>query len=286
MIEEKEKEFVLDPKLETLIKLCVKNDNYDRLAKVGYSLVSNALNDIGVKIGIRARNKFLKETACDYVKIINNIVVDNLKIYLIPRGMADQMYVIENQIKRGRNLTKGYVMKLFDIYFELVKIEVPDLNSGATSSLNVSPGVKLLSFLSSSDQKANKKIDRTSTIFMSKINERQNYLQKQLNRSFNGAQFKEMVYLKGFGDSIKKKNKTSVEGSLNNNLIYRSSVNDIAAFFLLGGALVMFLLGLATLIESVLFSFLSISLSTLYAMFFGSSAMLFGVFYKYFWKDK
>ncbi len=284
MIEEKD--FVLDPMLEMLVKLCVENDNYDTLAEVGYSLVSNSVNDIGVKIGIRARNKFLNESVCDYIKIINNVVVDNIKIYLIPRGIADQMYIIENQIKRGRNLTKNYVLKLFDIYFELVKIEVPDLNMGVTSNLNISPGIKLLSFLSSRDQKANKKIDQTSTIFMSKIKERQHYLQKQLDESFDGQQFKEMVYLKGFSDSIKKKNKTSVEGKLSDNLIYRSSVNDIAAYFLLGGAVVMFLLGLATLIESTMFYFLSISLSSLYSMFFGSSATLFGVFYKYFWKNK
>ncbi len=280
-----------DDRLELLIALCVENGNYKKLNEVGLSLVDNTVNDIGVKLGLRARNKNSNETISEYVRLINNVIWDNLKFYLIPKLIADTVYVIEAQVKRRKGrLSKEHTIRLFDIYYELLKINVPNLNTGATPSLlDVAPEVRALSFLSPGSVKPNKKVDVTRSMLATRLRDRERQLQSTLSKSFNGAQFKEAVLLKGLSKSISvrpSKKKTSVEGSLTNNLIYKGSMDDIAGYFLLSGALVLFLLGLATLIESASIPFLSMTLSAFCLLFFGAGASIFLAYCNYFVMNK
>jgi hypothetical protein len=50
-------EQLLDLKLKRLIQLCKETHNYKKLAVVSFVLTSNAVDEIGIKLGMRSREK-------------------------------------------------------------------------------------------------------------------------------------------------------------------------------------------------------------------------------------
>ena len=53
---------ILDMKLKNLIFVCKQTGNYKKLAVVGFTLISNLVDEISLKLGIRPRNKDKGET--------------------------------------------------------------------------------------------------------------------------------------------------------------------------------------------------------------------------------
>ena len=87
---------VLDLKLKNLIQLCKETENYKKLSVVSFILTSNILNEIGLKLGIRPRNVKLNEKIYDYMKIINKVLVDNLKLTIFHEDDIESIREIEN----------------------------------------------------------------------------------------------------------------------------------------------------------------------------------------------
>jgi hypothetical protein len=48
---------VIDAKLKNLIQVCKETRNYKKLAVASFILTSNRINEIGINLGVRPRNK-------------------------------------------------------------------------------------------------------------------------------------------------------------------------------------------------------------------------------------
>ncbi len=73
---------LVDSKLKSLIRVCKKTGNDKKLAVVSFILTSNLLDEIGIKLGIRPRDKDIDETIFRYMTLINSVLKMNLKIVL------------------------------------------------------------------------------------------------------------------------------------------------------------------------------------------------------------
>ena len=65
---------IIDSKLKTLIVMCKETGNRKKLAVVSFILVSNILDEIGIKLGIRPRkkNKTPEEHIFRYMQLIKS----------------------------------------------------------------------------------------------------------------------------------------------------------------------------------------------------------------------
>ena len=68
-----------DTKLKNLIVVCKETNNFKKLAVVGFVLISNQLNEIGIKLGTRKRSG---EMLVEYMERINHIFQQNLGILI------------------------------------------------------------------------------------------------------------------------------------------------------------------------------------------------------------
>ncbi len=73
-------ERLLDVKLKRLIQLCKETGNYKKLAVVSFVLVSNAVDEIGIKLGMRTRERGSGENIFEYMKLVNNIFALNFNV--------------------------------------------------------------------------------------------------------------------------------------------------------------------------------------------------------------
>ncbi len=86
---------VLDSKIISLVKVCKETQNYKKLAVVSFILTSNLLNEIGVKLGIRPRNKEMGESLYRYMKLINRKLEDNFGMILFEEKPMNIIKVVE-----------------------------------------------------------------------------------------------------------------------------------------------------------------------------------------------
>ncbi|MFX1493418.1 MAG: hypothetical protein ACFFBZ_03985, partial [Promethearchaeota archaeon] len=60
-----------DSKLKNLIRLCKATGNFKKLAVVGLILISNKIDEISAKLGIRTRKKDEHEHLFSYIEFVN-----------------------------------------------------------------------------------------------------------------------------------------------------------------------------------------------------------------------
>jgi len=71
---------IIDAKVKSLIQVCKETQNYKKLAVVSFVLTSNRINEIGIYLGVRSRNRASGEKIFEYMELINDIFKKNLKI--------------------------------------------------------------------------------------------------------------------------------------------------------------------------------------------------------------
>ncbi len=277
---------LLDLKLKNLIQLCKENENYKKLSVVSFILTSNILNEIGLKLGIRPRNLKSNEKIYEYMKLIDKVLVGNLKLTLFHEDDMESIREIEILfLKKKGDMPFQYIKRMFSIYYELRKLEVPNLYESVndddfTATTN-------LKFFSSHSPKSNDSSDRFKPLILHKIREKELILQKELKNGFNKDTFESAIYLKKFKDSFKNRgtNKIKLQGQLKDSISYQRSFDDIIGYEIIGISILFFMLGLIVVIETILFPNLMGALSFLILMFFGSGTLLFLSYWYYFKKE-
>jgi hypothetical protein len=274
---------VLDLKLKNLIQLCKETENYKKLSVVSFILTSNILNEIGLKLGVRHRNVKSNEKIYEYMKLINKILIDNLKLTLFYEDDIESIREIESLfLKKKGNLPFQYVKKMFSIYYELRKLDVPNLYESVndddfTATTN-------LKFFSTHSPKSNGNSNRFKPLILHKIREKELAIQKELKNGFNKDTLESAIYLKKFKDSFKNRgtNKITLQGQLKDSIRYQRSLDDTIGYTLIGISLIFFMLGLVVIIETFLFPNLTVALSLLILIFFGPGVLLFLSYWYYF----
>lgn len=88
-------EQVLDLKLRRLVQLCKESGNYKRLSVVSFMFLSNAVDEIGIKLGFRSRSKEAGENIFEYMKLVNNIFSLNFNIVVFKIEWIETISQIE-----------------------------------------------------------------------------------------------------------------------------------------------------------------------------------------------
>ncbi len=285
---------ILDGKIFELIEACKINGNYKKIAVVGFLLISNLVDEIGIKLGIRPRNKDYNELIYKYLTLINKFLMVNLKINLFKQKKIDNLKKIETPFLESKgNLRDEQIKDLYSIYYYLRTLKIPSLHEPIEKediNVDLVPEIRLHSFLYSSEKRSknNDPGEKIKPLILDKIRQKEKLIQK-INREkgYNSKLFSDAIQLKILKNSFKEdgeKKITLSEGTpLKASLNYQRTLNDIVGYSFLGVFIVFFGLGLLILVEAMLFPRMTLSFSILFIICFGP-AMLFIFCYWYFFR--
>jgi hypothetical protein len=282
------KDKLLDLKLKRLIQLCKETQNYKKLAVVSFVLTGNIIDEIGIKLGMRPREKNDGEKIFEYMELVNKIFALNFKINVFKPEVIEELSQIELLfLKKQGDLGLEHVREVFDIYYELRKLEVPNLHENINSDiLDRNRSISMFSFLSGGQNSRNKKEGAFNPILLHKFKEEEKALQIQLENEFDKEIFEKILHLKTIRKNIEQrsKGKIIISGSLKDNISYRQSKEHIGQFMVFGLIILFAMIGIVTVIESLMFGVLSVVISYNMLICFGAILVLYFINKSYFSK--
>ena len=258
-------EQLLDLKLKRLIQLCKETGNYKKLAVVSFILVSNAVDEIGIKLGMRTREKGSGENIFDYMKLVNKIFALNFNISVFKPELIEKLSQIELLfLKRQGDINLEQVKDVIEAYYTLRKLDVPNLHENINSeALNKNRTVSMFSFLSGGQSKRRKNENKFTPILMQRFKDEEKALQIQLEKQFNKNAFEKILHLKTIRKKLEQKStgKIAISGALKDNISYRQSKENIGQFMVVGLIVLFAMIGVVVLVESFMYGVLSMSIS-------------------------
>ena len=276
---------MIDSKLKALITVCKETQNYKKLAVAIFILVSNRVDEMGVKLGIRPRSKEDGETIFQYLTLINSILKDNFKITLFKEDMVRKIQSIEIQFMRTHGeISLGDIIEMYYLYYEFRKLDIPNVFEKVDVEVMAqNNNLSAYSFLSGSSKSGKRKHsnDKLKEAVMYRFKEQERDIQRQLNESYDKEAFEKIVSLKNAEVALKdhEGGKIVIKGQLKDNIVYQRSLGALPGYFIIGAFLITFLLGLVLVNEMVVHPRLTASMSILLLLFFGAS-LFFLVIYK------
>ncbi|MHA1915237.1 MAG: hypothetical protein ACW990_04335 [Promethearchaeota archaeon] len=269
---------VIDAKLKLLVYACKQTQNFKKLAVVSFILTSNEIDKIGLKLGVKNRNKKEKEPIFEYMEMINQVFANSVQVEIFREELVNTVQECELIfIKNRGELPFEYIKSMFRVYYTLRKLRVPDLNLHVSDEKMIyNTNMNVFSYLHTRGTSQVKGNSKLTPLIMHKLQEQENILQQDLQHSFDAAKFEKALYLTKIKNSLasKNKNKIFIEGPLKDNLIYQYSVNRIFGYYLLGLSILLLSLGVGMIIEM---SFLPLVMNTgglLILLYFGAGGLL------------
>ena len=258
-------ERLLDVKLKRLIQLCKETGNYKKLAVVSFVLVSNAVDEIGINLGMRTRERGSGESIYEYMKLVNNIFTLNFNVSVFKPELIKKLSQTELLfLKRQGNINLEQVKGVFEAYYDLQKLEVPNLHEKINSeALNRNRTVSMFSFLSGGQSKKQKSENTLNPILMQRFKDEEKALQIQLEHKFDKNAFEKILHLKTVRNKLEQKSrgKIAISGALKDNISYRQSKENIGQFMIIGLIVLFAMIGVVVLVESFMYGVLSMSIS-------------------------
>ncbi|MFX1568866.1 MAG: hypothetical protein ACFFCV_10935, partial [Promethearchaeota archaeon] len=278
-----------DMKLKTLIQVCKETKNTKKLAVVSFILTSNQLDEIGIKLGYRKRDKNLGETLLEYMTNINKIFINTLNI---PIFREEQLEIIE-ECEPLFLITKGdipfeHIKKIFVVYYDLRKLMVPNLYKELKDEdFTGNPHLGLFSFLSSGNRSRKKDANNLKPLIIHQIKNLQHLNQKELEREFNSEKLENSIHLQAIKKSLESKAKRGImiQGPLKQNILYQKSIENIYAYFFIGLIILTISLGMILLIELNYFPIQFNSLSNWLFIIFSVAGLLILLYIKQFRRE-
>ena len=271
-------ERLLDVKLKRLIQLCKETGNYKKLAVVSFVLVSNAVDEIGIKLGMRTREKGSGENIFEYMKLANNIFTLNFNVSVFKPELIEKLSQIELLfLKRQGEINLEHVKSVIETYYELRKLEVPNLHENINSEvLNRNRTVSMLSFLSGGHSKRRKSENALNPILMQRFKDEEKALQIQLEQKFDKNAFEKILHLKTVRKNLEQKSrgKIVISGALKDNISYRHSKENIGQLMIFSLIILFAMIGAVLLVESFMYGVLSMSISNTTLICFGVVVVL------------
>ncbi len=269
---------LLDLKLKRLIQLCKETGNYKKLAVVSFVLVINAVDEIGIKLGMRTREKGSGENIFEYMKLVNKIFALNFNVAVFKPEMIKNLSQIELLfLKRQGDINLEQVKGVIEAYYELRKLEVPNLHENINSEmLNRNRTVSMFSFLSGGQSKRRKSENAFNPILMQRIKDEEKALQIQLDHQFDKNAFEKILHLKTVRKNLEQKSrgKIAISGALKDNISYRQSKENIGQLMIFSVIILFAMIGAILLVESFMYGVLSVSISNTTLICFGVIVVL------------
>ncbi|MFX1455183.1 MAG: hypothetical protein ACFFDB_07375 [Promethearchaeota archaeon] len=243
----------LDLKLKSLIHACRATGNYKKLSVVGFILTSNIIDEISIKLGMRPRRKREQEKIFEYISLVNELFLKNLNIKIFRSELVDSLKEVELLFLKSRgNLPYEYVRQMIADYYELRKIEVPNLYKGMTGEdFNENSNMGILNYFSRRPNPRVNRENRFKPILLHTIHQKEKLLQSKLNEGLTQTDLEMIIHLHKMKRSLDKKGKQKVliQGSLKDNLIYEQSRNKLIGYLMLGIIIISLLFGVIVSVE-------------------------------------
>ncbi len=263
--------------------MCKLTKNNKKLSTVVFILMKNLVNRIGINLGIRAIKKLNEEKLYQYMNIINKVLIENIKITLFKEKFIKTVEIYEKIFLRNKGvLSLNQISDMFEIYYEIRKLKIPniyiEINEEDTS---FSTNFGLFSALSGNKKKKYSPDDKFKYILLKTIDEEEKDNLMKLKTGFNETYFKNAFYLKNMKDLIRNKDKKKVllQGSLQKSINYKQTLENTIGYMFLGGCILCFLLGIAIMIENIIFPELTMIFGVLSLAFLGIAGLFFIVYY-------
>ncbi|MFW9823117.1 MAG: hypothetical protein ACFFE4_09290 [Candidatus Thorarchaeota archaeon] len=243
----------LDLKLQTLIHACKATGNYKKLSVVSFILTSNTVDEISIKLGMRPRLKKEQEKIFEYISLVNEIFSKNLHITIFRSELINSLKEVELLFLKTRgNLPYEYIRQLIANYYELRKIEVPNLYKGMKGEdfiENFNMGI--LNFFSRRSKPRENRDNRFKPILLHTIYQKEKLLQSKLNERLNQSDLEMAIHLQKMKRSLEKKGtkKILLQGELKDNIIYEQSHHKLIGYLMLGIIVISLLFGFIMLVE-------------------------------------
>lgn len=277
-----------DLKLKSLIQVCKETNNLKKLAVVSFELISRKLDEIGIMLAVRKRRYDSGETLVEYMELINQIFLENLGIIIFQQAIIERIGDCEPLFLRNRgDIRYTSIKTMFKVYYELRKLDIPNLHREFDNfdTIAMSP-YRVKSFLSPNSKKTrNNGSSVLEPMILQKIKEKQLFLQKQSQNSFNRHNFETAISLKKVENSLNRKqkqNKIEFEGKLKDNINYQQSIEKTVAYFIVGLMILLFTLGISILLKLMTYQDFPSLLNYWCILFVGGGTILLLVFIKYF----
>jgi len=280
-------EKLIDLKLMKLIELCSVTFNYKKVAVVIFTLLSNRLDEIGIKLGIRPRNKEKNEKIYEYMDLINEIIQNNFSLNLFKEEMINRIRTIEILFLRKRgDISRPFIKDIITFYYNLRSILIPDIfQTDSKEKIYVQPSIQAFSFLRGNDSK--KPGSRLRPLILQKLKEEERQAKLCLTNKYDPTIFEKTIRLKSIRNSIENENsnKIKIQGSLKDNFNYIRSKENIPRYLIIGFLTLFLMIGGIIVFQSILYPRASIGLSTYLLILFGSSMVLIFL-YQYYKKSE
>jgi hypothetical protein len=265
---------VFDLKLKRLIQACKETGNLKKLAIVGFISASNIVDEIALKLGMRPRYRDKSEELLfEYMTAVNNVFEKNLQIQIFKVNTITTIKEIELLFLRNRgDIPYKYIKNLIFAYYELRKVEVPNLYKGMTGEdYFESSNLYMLNVIPRGARQKRDTSSKFKPMLLQKIREQEKVLQNNLNRKLDQTSIERAIFLKNIKTNLEntKKNRITIQGTLKDNMDFDKSYNIQIKYFLLGIALLSFCLGVLISIEIFLFPDTIQTLNHLLLIFFG-----------------
>lgn len=274
--------------------MCRKTQNYHKISSVLILLISNELNNIGIKFGLRPRKKKKDEKIYEYMQFIQKILLNNFNFYLFEEKCINKIQGIELEFLRNKGqLSKGYIKLLVEIYYKLRRIEIPDLNSKIRE---IFPS-ELNSFQFNHKNfqeiiKGANNHDHLNSFMLNLLERDINKLANSLKNNYNKVEFENLLHLNILKKNLQKRGFTKIKlkGKLMDNITYSLFLDNLIGYLFLGITSVGFMLGFILTIEmmflGIYFSNLPVDYSYFLLLFYGISFFFLFLFNKYFYQKK
>lgn len=275
---------LLDSKLKTLIHACKETGNVKKVAVVSFILLSNQVDEIGIKLGMRPRKKDSNEKIHEYLTLINSIFESNLKVRVFQEEDIGQIRQCETLFLRRRgDIPLSYAKIILEIYYDLRKLEVPNLHEALDVERLETPELGLASFLTSPIKKRKRNDGNLRPLILQKIKEKQASIQKQMESNFNGHRLETTIYLNTVKTSLDDKNKGKIiiNGALKDNISYQMSIEEVFKYLIFGVISILLSLGIVILIEMRMIPSITSYLNSWSFCLFGGVAVLVLIYLKY-----
>jgi len=280
------KEQLLDLKLKRLIQLCKETNNHKKIAVVSFVLTSNAVDEIGIKLGMRSREKSAGEKIFEYMELVNKVFGVNFSVNVFRPELIEVLKRVELLfLKKEGELRFEYTKEIFEVYYELRKLDIPNLHDSINSEvIDKNRTISMFSFLSGGRIGKGKEEGMFNSILLQKFKEEEKALQYQLNKQFDKNTFEKILQLKTIRKGIeqKKGGKIVISGSLKDNISYKQSKEQVGQFLVIGIMILFAMVGIVSLIEALMYGFLSVAISYNLLVCFGVIIVLYFVNKTYF----
>ena len=276
---------VSDAKLKELVQLCMETQNYKKIAVVGFTSLSNQIDEIAIKLGVRQRNKDRGEKLFEYMMLINDIFQENFKIPIFKNEIIQKLHEIELIfLKAQGNIPLESIRQILRIYYELRAKSIPNLHETLTEEdIPLPHSLKLISLFSPGDRKKNH--NSLNSLLLYKVQGLGHELRRDFDYDFNSDTLEKTILLKSIEKNLERnRKKIAFQGSLKDNITYQKSQSSILGYFILGICIVLGIVGTISLTQMFIYPEIS-GISSSFVLFcLGPCLILILVYYHYFKK--